>query len=63
MDRVGISQIKKSLKLNKGFGKHPRTHRKPLKSFREIRKEGRIRMGEMKDRQVDQKTGPEVTAA
>lgn len=36
---------------------------KPLKSFREIRKEGRIRMGEMKDRQVDQKTGPEVTAA
>lgn len=24
VDGVGISQIKKSLKLSKGFGKHPR---------------------------------------
>lgn len=40
--RVGISQIKKSLKLSKGFGTHPRTHRKPLKSF----KQGRLHLSE-----------------
>lgn len=42
VDRVGISQIRKSLKLSKGFGTHPRTHRKPLKSF----KQGRLHLSE-----------------
>lgn len=33
-DRMSISQIKKSLELNKGFETHSRMYAKPLKSFK-----------------------------
>lgn len=34
MDRVGMSQIKKSLELSKGYGTHSRMYGKLLKSFK-----------------------------
>ena len=37
MDRVGRSQIKKSLELSKGFGTHSRMYGKPLMSFKQGR--------------------------